>query len=62
MQELVSQFRYMDVASVMRVKEVRHIGKAQHCCQCFDLGKVPLIEPGFVVPADRTALALLVVG
>jgi len=62
MQELVSQLRCMDIASVMHVKEVEHVGETQHRCQCLDLGKAPLIESCFVVPADRAGLALLVVG
>jgi len=62
MQELVSQFRCMDIASVMHVKEIERIGETQHRRQCLDLGKAPLIEPGFVVPTDRAGLALLVVG
>jgi len=62
MQELVSQFRCMGTASVMHVKEVEHVGKTQHRCQCLDLGKAPLIEPGFVVPADRVGITLFVVG
>jgi hypothetical protein len=52
MQELVSQFCRMGIARVMYVKVIEHIGEAQHCCQCLDPGKAPLVESCFVVPTD----------